>query len=149
MHILKGGRKDFLDFLRNMTPQIIIFSLIVISGQRLDFSEVTGEGVAITFMFWIFVGIFFLAFWANTSLLIKSIAESKPEIAFEFKMLEKQFGGADLFKRKIYHVWEKDKWIFFEAVIVVFIVMFVFSMIILYGAKSGADFQALMKVGGQ
>lgn len=140
MYLVKEGRKDFLEFLRNLTPQVMIFSLVVISGVQLDFSTIDFSRTGLTIIFWILVLLFLTAFWANTSLFIDRAVESRPSVKRAFGLLSRKVRSFRLLRAKIVYAWRKNRIIFLEAVIIATIVEFSLVIVVLYGAKYAAGF---------
>lgn len=68
LELLNDGRPHYLEFLRNLTPQIILLSLALYLMNRLDLSRFDLANSGPTFLFLLFFGAFALAFYANTTL---------------------------------------------------------------------------------
>lgn len=69
LQLLNGGRHFYLDFLRNLTPQIILLSVTWLVAAQLDFTRIDISNTGTTFLFFVVLGSFILAFWANSTLL--------------------------------------------------------------------------------
>lgn len=67
LQLLNGGRDHYLEFLRNLTPQILLLSGAVLLGARLDFTRFDFDNIIPTLVFFVVLGSFILAFWANAS----------------------------------------------------------------------------------
>lgn len=72
LQLLNGGRKHFLEFLRNLTPQVILLSIAMLLGARLDFSRFDINNIGMTFLFFAMLFSFLLAFYANSTLLYEN-----------------------------------------------------------------------------
>lgn len=70
MYILDEGRAAFLDFLRNLTPQVLLLSLALVIGTKLDFDKVDVGNWLHTLTFLSIVITAVLAGCANTTLFI-------------------------------------------------------------------------------
>ncbi|MEF2266842.1 hypothetical protein V3C40_08610 [Janthinobacterium sp. LS2A] len=68
MFILKDGRAFFLEFLRNLTPQILLLSLAFLLGGKLDFAKFDFNNLTSTLAFFFFLLLFGLAAYVNISL---------------------------------------------------------------------------------
>lgn len=65
MHVLGAGRVAFLEFLRNLTPQILLLSLALVVSSKLTNSCCYVENVSITLTAIAFWMLWFLAFSTN------------------------------------------------------------------------------------
>jgi hypothetical protein len=74
VYLLKEGRAAFLEFLRNLTPQILLLSLAFLVGSKLDFTRLDFSNTTPTVIFFIFVIIALMAGWANVTLLMDRFA---------------------------------------------------------------------------
>lgn len=68
LQLLNDGRTHYLEFLRNLTPQIILFSVILLLGMKLDFTRFDFNNMLSTALFFSLLGAFALAFYANATL---------------------------------------------------------------------------------
>jgi len=72
-----NGRKPLLDFLRNLTPQILFLAFALIAGSKLDLTKFdpSYEGVKRTLLYAVFMFVFFASVLANlTTFLEESLA---------------------------------------------------------------------------
>ena len=53
MHILGPGRPAFLEFLRNLTPMVLLASIAFVTWAQLDFRRVDLDNWKTTMVFWI------------------------------------------------------------------------------------------------
>lgn len=65
MHILGPGRSAFLEFLRNLTPAVLLASIAFLLWARLDFTRVDLRNWGPTLAFFGCALTSALAFWAN------------------------------------------------------------------------------------
>ena len=72
MHLLKNGRAAFLDYLRNLTPQVLLITMAVLASNRLDFTCCDWGNTGQTALFLFFMLIGFAAIWANASVFIEN-----------------------------------------------------------------------------
>lgn len=87
-YILKDGREPFLNFLRNLTPQAIFLALAALAGIKLEmWTCCHPENTKQTIVFFGFLGVWFLSFWANSSLFFEKYLVSVETINEESKRL--------------------------------------------------------------
>lgn len=139
MHILKDGRKDFLDFLRNLTPQTIILSMSVLAFQKIDINE---QLYAAANLNRILVGticglIWITAAYCNITLFLEN--SIKPP---ELEKDKKDGWKEDLkrFGRNIKTCWELKKSVFSEVLVTIIVIEFSTIIIILNAIKIAAGF---------
>ncbi len=66
MHIFEGGRKAFLEFLRNLTPQVVLLALAFAVGSRINFSKFDPGNLPTTVFFFALIGLAVLGMAANS-----------------------------------------------------------------------------------
>ena len=71
IQLLNGGREPYLEFLRNLTPQIVLFTLVLILWVKLDFTRIDLNNAQPTITFFVLLGSFALAFYANSTVFYK------------------------------------------------------------------------------
>lgn len=64
------ARKPYLDFLRNLSPQILISSLAWVLALKLDFTKFDFSNAPQTVLFFGFLFLFLYAIYANTSVFL-------------------------------------------------------------------------------
>lgn len=69
---LGSAREPYLNFLRNLGPQILISSLAWVLGSKLDFTKWDLSDAPTTIMFFGFLLLFLYAVYANTSIFLKA-----------------------------------------------------------------------------
>ncbi|MFZ2525862.1 MAG: hypothetical protein WAW87_11195 [Candidatus Ferrigenium altingense] len=67
LELLNGGRSAYLEFLRNLTPQAVLFSFVLLIGSKLGFHYEPDNAIP-TLLFVMLLGAFGLAVYANSSL---------------------------------------------------------------------------------
>ncbi|WP_444922363.1 hypothetical protein ACJJID_08650 [Microbulbifer sp. CnH-101-G] len=140
MYILREGRKDFLDFLRNLTPQILILSLVIMCGVQLDFTVIDFSKTGLTFIFWVLVALWGMAFWANATLLVESAINSKRNLIRATAFLERRFQGWLLTIAKLKLLYRKDRGIFLESLVIAILIQFALVIVCFFGANHAARF---------
>ncbi|WP_167544265.1 hypothetical protein [Duganella sacchari] len=76
MYILKEGRAAYLEFLRNLTPQILMLSLAFFVGRKIDFTQLDWAYATPTFIFYSFMLIAIFAAYANATLFMEKYSPS-------------------------------------------------------------------------
>lgn len=67
LELLNGGRGAYLDFLRNLTPQAVLFSFVLLLGSKLGFHYARDNTIP-TLLFVLLLGSFGVAVYANSTL---------------------------------------------------------------------------------
>lgn len=70
---LVAARAPFLNFLRNLTPQILLASLAWLLALKLDFTRLDITNYAPMLGFYIFLALFLYSVYANTSLFLEEL----------------------------------------------------------------------------
>lgn len=65
------GSKHYLEFLRNLTPQILLFAFVLVVGSKLNFREVDLSNWLQTTLFYVLLVAFCFAAWGNCNQLFK------------------------------------------------------------------------------
>lgn len=68
LQLLNDGRTHYLEFLRNLTPQSILFSIALLVMVKLDFTRFDLSNWLQTSLFFVLLGSFALAFYANSTI---------------------------------------------------------------------------------
>ncbi len=63
--VVGSGKKFYLEFLRNLTPQVLLFSFVLIVGRKLDFSTIDLGNWLQTAIFFVLLIAFIAAVYAN------------------------------------------------------------------------------------
>ncbi len=135
MHILKEGRRAFLEFLRNLTPQTIILALVFVSILRF------AEGKGSIFVLALYATIFFAAFYANASLFIEDAVKSYKPIHDESSRLKSSaITGWRYSFSLIKFTWKNQKKFFIELISVIAIVEGGFTFVFIMAMKSAESF---------
>jgi hypothetical protein len=139
MYILNDGRNSYLNFLRNLTPQILILTLLVISGSKLDWNKLSSDNLVGNFLFWGLVFIFTTAAWANSADFLEDAVEylkkKKPSIDNEYKT-KTIFGKMKFISR--HHTW-----LFVQMLIALFIVEIGLVGVVIVGIGNATAFLKL------
>lgn len=65
--VLSDGRKYYLEYLRNLTPQVILFTFAILVGAKINGATLDYKSAFSAFMFISFMILFAIAFYANTT----------------------------------------------------------------------------------
>ena len=84
-----NGRAAFLEFLRNLTPQVVFLTLALIVSLKINFQvfQPDLEGLKTILPFAICILVFFASFIANTTKFIESAISSNEELDKEVKAI--------------------------------------------------------------
>lgn len=117
---MREGRPAFLEFLRNLTPQILLLSLALLVGRKLDFSTFDWSNSTPTLIFFTFLIISLMAAWANATLFIEKFVPLK-RVGRKFRLVSKKCTFKN--RARINIVWKK-KWVFLEGILIFMLVEF-------------------------
>ena len=67
IQLFDRARPHYLEYLRNLTPQTLLFAFVLISGSKLNFREFDISNWHATSAFYLLLFAFFLAVYANTT----------------------------------------------------------------------------------
>lgn len=126
---LGDGRKAFLEFLRNLTPQILFLTLSLVVGSKLDLSkfQIDASGFGNALPFAVCLLIFFGAAIANMSMFIESALTSTERLKTETEAIEKKgLKGLVLIWALLCTAWKHNKLAFFQLALSLLIIEFAF-----------------------
>lgn len=132
------GRKPLLDFLRNLTPQILLLTVALIAGSKLNLEkfDISIYGVLRTLPFAACLFVFFAALFANFSTLIEDTLEAYTKGMQPFRSEKKGFARvAEMW----IDVWKNHKLVLLNVVLMSFVAeigIVVVTFIALQGALS-------------
>lgn len=144
MYILSEGRKDYLDFLRNLTPQGILLAFTAVAKMRLSPTWYYLDNLPASIMLVTFFAMFLMSVWANTSLFMESFLNSNILLKTNSAELKEQgYKGFKYLWMRLAFAFKNEKLVLFEAVILYVIIEFSFVVTVL-GATTSA--QGLLNV---
>lgn len=132
LQLLNGGRAHYLEFLRNLTPQIILFSITLLIGARLDFSRFDiGNWLPTTLFFFLF-GSFALAFYANSTLFYERCFSNLIQWRSELfdSLNAKGIKGWRRFFAKLHALWNEKLVEVLEVMMVIWFFQITFAIVI-------------------
>ena len=146
MQIFKNGRAAYLEFLRNLTPQVVIFSIALIAGRNLGPSCCYSENIKQTIIFFILLSMAIIAVWANSTIFIEKYLVSADKLNKVARRLQKKgIKGFDNLRGVVKYSWRNEREIFFEVVIVFAILEFGLIAVVLSAISSATTIFKAMK----
>ena len=88
MYIANQGRAAFLEFLRNLTPQVMILAMAFLIARRLDFNRFDLHYIGPSLLFFAFVFIWLFAIYANSTLFIENVLKNFDGIKIKYEQLK-------------------------------------------------------------
>jgi hypothetical protein len=148
MHILGTGREAFLGFLRNLSPQIFMFSFALVAFNGLEFSCCEKENFGKTFLFSIFSIIFLFSTWANCTVFLDNFLTSTRKIQRAERLLKiKGISGFNLLVAKIKYSIRNARMVIIESAVIIIFMECSFVAVLLASAAAAANFIKLAKGG--
>jgi hypothetical protein len=123
------SRRAFLEFLRNLTPQILFLTLSLIVGSKLDLTKfrLDSVGVGNAFPFVLCLLIFFGATMANVTLFVDAAITSNEKLDMEVSEIKaKGLKSHRLTWALLCAAWEHNKPAFFQLAMSLLIAEFAF-----------------------
>ena len=125
LQILNDGRAGYLEFLRNLTPQAVIFSLVLIVGSKLDFTTLDFSNTPQTAVFGTLLFMWGYSAWSNSTIFMEKILITPLPMKRASRLIKiKANRNHKLFCMNIMYAWRKQRILFLEMVILVVIVEF-------------------------
>ncbi|SHN36114.1 hypothetical protein SAMN05192549_108135 [Duganella sacchari] len=122
MYIMKEGRAAYLEFLRNLTPQILMLSLAFFLGRKIDFTKFDWSYATPTFIFYAFMIIAVFAAYANATLFMEKFSPITDMRKVVSRIVKTRKGHL---RWKMQLVYFKRRWlVLFEALLMVFAIEF-------------------------
>lgn len=140
LQLFNGGRAHYLEFLRNLTPQIILLSITLLIGAKLDFSRFDiGNWLPTTLFFFLF-GSFALAFYANSTLFYERCFSNLIQWRLElFDSLNAQeIKGWRRFFEKLRALWKEKLVEALEVMVVIWFFQIAFAIVIVMSLHSAS-----------
>lgn len=120
MYILKEGRAAYLEFLRNLTPQILMLTLAFFLGQKIDFTQFDLAYTTPTLIFYSFLLIAIFAAYANATLFMEKYSPSLQVRRGVQKIIKTRVGKQMWVMQLLYF---RRRWIvLLEAMLLIFVV---------------------------
>lgn len=138
--IFSYARGPFLEFLRNLTPQILLFSIAIIMGSKLDLTKFDLDNTWNTLPFIFFIGTFFAAAVANMFMFIEGSCRSLTGIDEESKRLRSEgINGLAYLKELGVLLFKKSKLLFFEVAVALLVVQVGFLAVFITSIQAATN----------
>jgi hypothetical protein len=144
--IFSYARGAFLEFLRNLTPQILLCSIAILLGSKLDLTRFDVGNTLNTLPFIFVVATFVAAAIANLLMFIENSCRSIADIDEESKRLHSQgIGGAAHLRQLGVMLFNKSKALFFEVAIALLIVQVGFLAVLVSSIQAAVNLHNMIQ----
>lgn len=138
--IFSYARGPFLEFLRNLTPQILLLSIAIIMGTKFDLTKFDLGNTWNTMPFILVMGTFFAAAIANMFMFIEGSCRSIEEIDEQSKRLHSEgIKGLAHLKELGVLLFKKSKVLFFEVAVALLIVQVGFLAVFISSIQAATN----------
>lgn len=140
--LLGKARTHYLEFLRNLTPQVLLFSVVLILGGKLNFTKFDISNWYGTLLFCLFLLYFCLAFYANSSLFYEKCFERNYVWTRRVSLVlnKKEYPPLKRAAVRIREVWRRRKVEFIEMIIVFHLLQAALAAVVFIGTHSAIQF---------
>lgn len=146
--IFSYARGPFLEFLRNLTPQILLFSIAIILGSKLDINKIDISNTLNSIPFILVVAVFFSAAIANMFMFIENSCKSVDWIDEKSKKFHKKgIKGWRHLRYLSVLLWRNSKIFFVEIVVAILIVQVGFSAVFLSSIQAATNLYKVINGG--
>lgn len=138
--IFSYARDPFLEFLRNLTPQILLFSIAIIMGSKLDLNKFDPYNIWNTLPFVFIMATFLAAAIANMFKFMEGSCRSISDIDEESKRLHKE--GIKGMKHLLHlgaMLFKKSRLLFFEVAVAMLVIQVGFLAVFIASIQAAAD----------
>lgn len=139
MYLLNEGRGNFLEFLRNLTPQAGLLALAFVDGSRMDFSRVDFRNWPSMFVLVSLLLIWTLAAWANGSLFFERSLVRVSRLERGLRRLARRGIRFRFGYLAVVLAWRYQRRLFLEIVLVMLILEFGLVMVVTAAAASALN----------
>ncbi|MCX7131062.1 hypothetical protein [Aeromonas sp.] len=138
--IFSYARGPFLEFLRNLTPQILLLSIAIIMGTKLDLTKFDLSNTWNTMPFILVMCTFFAAAIANIFMFIEGSCRSIEEIDEQSKRLHSAgVKGLAHLKELGVLLFKKSKMLFFEVAVALLLVQVGFLAVFISSIQAATN----------
>ena len=133
IHILNGGREAYQNFLRNLTPQVLLLYSALVLSTKLDFKRFDLDNWQVTLAFFILLVAFGVAAWINSSNLYRSITDRLEKWQLKIgKKLDRHeiTGRRRRSAARLYAVLKKKRVEFLEFMLVIFFLQTALAIVV-------------------
>lgn len=143
--IFSYARSPFLEFLRNLTPQILLLSIAVIMGSKLDLNKFDISNTWNSLPFILVMGTFFAAAIANMFMFMEGSCRALTDIDEESKRLFREgFKGLSHLKQLGKMLFKKSKWLFFEVAVSMLVIQVGFVAVFITTIQTATNLYKVM-----
>ncbi|EIO4107045.1 TPA: hypothetical protein ACGU4U_004279 [Vibrio vulnificus] len=131
MKFMHSGRKHYLEFLRNLTPQVLLLSFTFTVGSRLNFGVIDLSNWFPTVIFFVLLIAFISAFYANCYQFVSGVYGDFGRWSDKIGRAAALDGRAGL-NRVMFIVcafWRYKKIVLLEMVFILFFIQIAFSIV--------------------
>lgn len=138
LKLLNDGRNYYLEFLRNLTPQVMLFTIALLGMHKLDINRIDFGNFWATAITFFFLGSFILAFYANSTLFYENCFSDlrKWRSDLNKQLTEKNITGYKRLVAKLQAAWNERFIEYLEAFTVLFFFQFAFAAIIVMSVNA-------------
>ncbi len=138
--IFSYARSPFLEFLRNLTPQILLFSIAIIMGSKLDLTKFDLGNTWNTLPFIFVIGMFFAAAVANMFMFIEGSCRSITDIDEVSKRLHSEgIKGVPHLKELGVLLFKRSRVLFIEVAVALLIVQIGFAVVVISSIQAASN----------
>ncbi|WP_415893876.1 hypothetical protein ACMXYN_05630 [Neptuniibacter sp. PT8_73] len=131
MKFMHSGRKHYLEFLRNLTPQVLLLSFALTVGSRLNFGVIDLSNWLPTSIFFVLLIAFFSAFFANSYQFVAGVYGDFGR--WSDRISSAAASNAKVGRERILFIttalWRSKKMVFLEVVFILFFIQIAFSVV--------------------
>ncbi|MGJ7531258.1 hypothetical protein [Variovorax sp. GB1P17] len=146
MYILKDGRAAFLEFLRNLSPQVLLLTIAAISSHRLTFTCCYVSNIKATLLAICFYAVWGAAVWANATMFIKNSLVPAKKFDDESRLLA--YAGVRGWRNMrtvLAFAWRSDPWVFVEILSIAVVVEVAMVVVMLMAIGSANSFLKMIQ----
>jgi hypothetical protein len=142
VQLLGKARAHYLEFLRNLTPQILLFSFVLISGSKLDFAVIDVTNWHGTLLFYLLITYFGLAVYANSSLFYEKCFNRNSILARRVSLVikRKKYPPHRWAAVQLCEVWKRRKVEFIEMLVVFYLLQVALAVVVVIGIRTAMQF---------
>lgn len=134
MFIFGKGKRALLDFLRNLSPQVVLIALCLVLWAQLDFRRFDLKNWAVTLSFYLCVFVLAAAMWANLSVFI----DESLEVVGRYQRISRLMARRNASRWRVigqvlHTMWRFDKGLFADFVISVIVINAGLLLVIIMG----------------
>ncbi len=144
VQVLGPARSAYLEFLRNLTPQALLFTFVAVTMEKLDFTRFDMSNWFPTLGFYLLVFYFAIAVYANTTMFReKCVGRNKIWFRRASRAIERhEFAPLKRVGVHLQQMWKRRKVEVMEEFLVFYLLQISLAIVIVVGARSAAQILA-------